>query len=542
MTNRKFGFLFLIAAVSIALSWPGPQQESWGQTQKYISEIDQEFQIRKVLVGPVVDNTNDIYAKPLAQALIQAIESDRQWTAQPVSSSKGNPEIFDSQPTRVQALLKENQAQGLITLRVSKGPEGISLRMIFYIGASGLPGLFEEVQKIPSFEINEIKRVLLSVFAQMKKRLPFSGQVLSRRQNEVTVNLGSQHGVSEGQEITAIQILRLQRHPKFKFVVQFENSVIGKIKLIKVEQGLSFGVILTEKESGMIEKNTFVVSHDPIEYAEPLVSADGKNIQPYKDPNQSNLILGEHAGKKLGEWIPTSAPQFGRMDILLGLGSYSINNALDIGPAASTTQLVPGIKFLGEMWINPEWFANLSLRQMIFKLTNSYPADSSPSKLAVSTSIMSLRFGYNFLMQDEFFGPKIQLSLGLDRMNSQIDQSSPPAFTSVTYSGISFGVGGTYPIPLENQRSLTFGTQLNYHWKPNLSEAPVTSAGGSSSQISSFLVSGNYQFSQRMSWIAELDFDNYNTQFGSDPGSRANQATSLSHSFTTFFGGLEYRF
>jgi hypothetical protein len=136
----------------------------------------------------------------------------------------------------------------------------------------------------------------------------------------------------------------------------------------------------------------------------------------------------------------------------------------------------------------------------------------------------SLEVGYNFLLRDDFFGPKIQVSGGFATYRMYVDDSQPEALTTTTFSGLLLGLGGSFPI---SEEKLWFiGGKLNLFLLPTLTESPHTS--GSSSNLRA---------------TGGLDFSLYSATFtGSGTRPAGDSATSISQRHTVITGGINYMF
>jgi hypothetical protein len=198
----------------------------------------------------------------------------------------------------------------------------------------------------------------------------------------------------------------------------------------------------------------------------------------------------------------------------------------------------PSIHFNGELWLTTNWFMSAGLSQYILSVPNPY-ANSSPSPLSISAAKTSLQLGYNFLLQEDFFGPKFQTFFGLSQFSSTIDTSLPTAFTSMNFSGIALGIGGS--LPVAEEVPLTMGARLTYFLNPTVGESPVKSGESASASMTNFSVYGSYRYTEHMNLKAELVYDLFSASF-SGQGSRSDIATSASHSLTTLAAGVEYLF
>jgi hypothetical protein len=163
---------------------------------------------------------------------------------------------------------------------------------------------------------------------------------------------------------------------------------------------------------------------------------------------------------------------------------------------------------------------------------------SSPGDLSINQSNYLLSFGYNFMVQDDFFGPSILLSLGYASYGLDVDSSNPLSFTSTRYTGFFFGLRGT--VPVTEDRKWNLGGALQYFLKSDLSEEPESS-GSSDNTMTKFSLLGFYQQNTRLRFTGSLDFSLFSTKFGGG-GTRPDNAIDASEKFTTLTGGIEYLF
>lgn len=510
--------------------------KTYGQSTILKNSVDESLSFRSIASLPIVDNMSQIYAKPLTIQLEAIIDQDRQWAQKKLSSDiNASPEDFEQRPEQVKSVLKKAGADLLLTTRISKGPNGISIKMCLLSGHDGLLIAQEVLQDYSGFEISDLRGQLQKLFQQLKSRMPYSGFILSRKGQSVTVNIGSNQNLSAGQDLSVIQILKINRHPKFKFIVSTEKEIIGRIHVDKSEDSLSFGTISLERSENVIQPNMKVVPVNFVQYPTVAKDSDGQVIPGLENRADGPLVLG----KNPEEWEPRGQPTFGKVGIGLGIGSYAINNTLStVGAVENSVNLTPSIHIDGELWLTTNWFMGLGLKQYIVKLDNTYPG-STPGKINVSTMQTTLQAGYNFLVEDQFFGPKFQGLIGYSKFSATVDTSSPTAYTSMDFSGLAIGVSGSFPVSTETP--LTLGAKLMYYLSPTVSESPVSSGSSANARMTSFSAFGVYKVDDRMNIKGDILYDLYSASF-SGAGSRAPSASSASHTMTTIVGGIEYMF
>lgn len=510
----RINCVFIFMSLLSHLAW-----SQVGTKTEYLSQEDMNLKIEKVAVANVIDNVSGIYSKPLSELLIKKINTDQQWAVTILSQSQDTDFYEANQALNI---ISSSKTDALISARVLRGPSGISLRITFYSKPLGeiLIQESKQIEKTESLDI--LSKEFISLYELVLSRLPYDGQVLSRRGQEVTIDIGSSKNLKNGQVIEVIQILKIQRHPKHRFIISSEKTVLGKLLITKVENSLSFAKITFEKEPGVILVGSKVISNRSIVY-----------------PNQSSLPTDPAFGENPQEWTERGPPQFGKLSILAGVGQYNQSaNLVTEGDVTASSQISPTLKLEGELWLDPEWFISLGLMQSAFTLSNPISTDS-PKNLTTTLSSYTLAGGYNWLLEGDFYGPKLQFSAGLHQWTSDPAKSSPTvAFTRMQYGGMFVGFDGSTTLQPGSVWSL--GAQFRLFITKSVSDNPK-SGNGSSENITDFGFYLKMKKSQRMSYIGRLQFEDYSSSF-SGAASRPDPATKISHRNQLLFVGLEYGF
>jgi len=257
---------------------------------KYISDIDQKLTIKTITLAPVYDNVNGVYSEPIQKLLTELLQTDKVWgySEYPPSSNKIFVETFDTKPDQVLQILNQTKSQGLMVVLITKGPHGLSAKLKLFSQDQGLLLLEEEFHDLAAFEIERVRSEITRLYAQLKNKLPFAGFVLSRKGLNVTLNIGALNGVKNEQEVSLSQILKLNRHPKLKTMIGVEKEILGKVKITKVEPYLSFGQIIFEKESGVIDVGCKVIPLDFLSYPTPQIDESGRFTNDIKSTTNSD--------------------------------------------------------------------------------------------------------------------------------------------------------------------------------------------------------------------------------------------------------------
>ncbi|MGE3975611.1 MAG: hypothetical protein AB7F59_13880 [Bdellovibrionales bacterium] len=506
----------------------------------YINELDDNLTIRKLSVLPILDNVDGILSRPFENELINIIQNHHQWnyidakTVGPMAS----PADLEADPTKVMMLAKSAGADGVLSGRVSKGPDGVSIQLSLFLAYDGKVFSTETVNKLQNFDVKALQAQARELLKVVMGRVPYQGLVLSRTNNRVTLNIGKRDNVEKDQIVTAIQIIKAIRHPKFHVLINTEKEILGKIKIRKVEDTLSFGDIISEKERGVIKKFAKITGVDIVNYGD--ASSVTEALGPSSNESMEKPGNQMAFGKEPKEWVPVQQPSFGLVNISLGLGNFTANSSIEGSSNINVTAQKPfyfNLRLRGELWLNSHWSVETQIRQGTMSVENPR-SGSSPTELNLATNKYSLHGGYNLLIRDDFYGPKVQILFGLAQYSLVADNSAPVAFTSMTYRGLDLGLRGSFP--LDDQWRL--GGQLFLMVSPALSEAPVTSGGSVTSSASSYALFGTRKMGQRLEATGSLEFEYYQSSY-EGTGSRIGEvAKTTSQRITTFWGGINYMF
>jgi hypothetical protein len=530
-------------------------QATYGQTSSpaieqsatYVSRVDESLTIRKVAVLPVSDNTDGIYARPIEAQINSLVRESHRWDLIDTSTSNSAslPTVSDleEKPAVLQKAVKSIDADAFFIAAVSRGPNGMSIRLDLFLKKDGKLLTQELLKDHPRTEIPQLREQVRLMYNRLVNKLPYQGMILSRQGNRVTINLGKSDGLKKDQTVSAVQIISVQRHPKFNFLISTDKEILGQIKVLKVDETLSFGTIMNERERGAIARFAKITSLQPVEYGDPALLTSDASGDLRQRPDAVVAF-----GEKPTEWVPTRPPAFGQVGLRLGLGTY--NSSLNISGASpscceASSSFYPSIMLDGEIWINPKWIARAEITQGV--LSGSNPrSGSSPATVNEAYSRYQLVVGYNFLLKDDFFGPKIQVNAGLATASMKVDDSNPRGITSTSFSGALIGLMGMFPVT--DDKIWFVGGKFNLFLFPKLSETPITSGGDPKASINDFSIFAQRKLGENLRAVGSLDFSLYSASY-SGAGNRFQAdnvtpeiATSLSQRHTVLTGGIIYMF
>lgn len=511
----------------------GPRQQ---QSAAYKSAIDEKLTIRKITVLPGSDNTDGIYARPLEALLVDLVKGSHRWefAESRLASLAKTPLELEESPEVAKSMMASLEADAAILPVATRGPNGLSLRLSLFLKVDGRILAQEVTRDYGRFELADVKAVVAAMYRKLIQTIPYDGLLLSRQGTRVTLNLGKADGIREEQTVSVVQIIAENRHPKFGFLISTEKEILGQVRILKVDETLSFGVIVAEKERGAIRKLAKIAGVRPVEYGEAQSLSPGSDSDVRSRPD-SGVAFGDNAK----EWLPVKPPSFGQIGIEAALGSYTgSTNLTGVGSLDAKTDFFPMLGISGELWLNPQWSVLADITQGILSTPNPR-SGGSPGTLNHSMSKYSMALGYNFLIRDEFFGPKFQLKGGINFYRMFVDDSTPQGLTTVNYNGYLLGLGLYFP--LTDLKLWALGGEFNMTLFSKLAETPVTSGDSSNNTVNEFTLYVERQIAVNVKARASLDFALYSSSL-SGAGTRTEPATSISQRHASIGGGVTYQF
>jgi hypothetical protein len=503
-----------------------PSASSGGAT--YRSESDDLISIEKVSYAPFIDNLNGIYARPLEAHLAKLLNDMHRWSvAGTVNIGNASLEELEENPSRVKEIAGTN-SDGFFAAKIIKGPNGIAMKLDFFLAKDGKLLLQAEIKDFQQFDLNIVKEQLESLLAKVMHKIPYSGRVLSRDINRVTVDIGSRDGLQKNQVVSVIQVIKLNRHPKFNFLVSVEKEIIGKIKILKVDDTLSFGAVISERERGSIQKGNKLDALDFVSY-----TVNDSSLVPAQDNLDQRADAKVAFGKDAKAWKPQDAPSLGQVGARIGLAKLSQNSDLSTGAISAHDDFTPVAFLEGELWLTQNWTVHANVEI-------GFPSVTNPSGGNISEALTAYEMsaGYRFRFGPNAWSPYAEPFLGYMTHRLYADTVTPAAFTTMEYSGLKLGLMGGTPITADDIWYV--GGKIAFTLSPHLTETPYTSGGSSTNNVNQFGVWVSKKMSEHWKLQGDLDFEVFSSDFsGAGTGLTSNSA---SEQFITLSVGGYYLF
>lgn len=502
-------------------------------TTQYQSAFDRSLTLKRLSFLDSVDNVNGIYARVLDDRLETLLKNDHQFDLikAHIAGPLIQPEDLVTRPEDVRSLSANIGADGFLIAQARKDPKALKLQLyLFSINSGEL--IAEETQMIAQEKTEVVLKTLEDLYVKVKKKLPYDALILSRTDNRVTINAGTKDGVRAGSDLNAVSIISAKTHPKRHFLLETKKAILGQVRVVKADDYLSFADVISEVEAGVLNADIKITGIRRVQHDE--TSWTRTHTPPSELLSKDNTPV---FGKNSKEWVTVAPPTFGKVGAQFSLGRFDNNLSLTDGTnPSSKVQFYPRININGEIWVTPKLYIDASFSQGIGQASNPL---GSPSEISSSLTQYQLAFGYNFMLKDDFFGPKLTVDVGLGNYRMFMDTVSQLGFTTLEYRSVPIGLGGYVPIDPKGEWGLS--AKAYFHLFPSLKESPFSSGGGPDNTINQFLFHVEKKMSARLKFKMGLEFLLLSTNFNG-AGERVTPATNLSHRFTFFTTGIDYMF
>jgi hypothetical protein len=505
------------------------------QSSTYHSEADDLITIDKVSYLNFLDNLNGIYARPLETHFAQVIGQMHRWgTTTPASTGGLSLEELEEDSARVMEIGKAINADAFFAGKIIKGPKGIVMKLDFFLTKDGKLFLQSEIKDFQQFDVNILQEQMDTLLTQIVHKIPYSGRILSRETNRVTINVGTRDGVEKGRIISVIQIIKLNRHPRFGFLVSADKEIIGKVKVLKVDDTLSFGSIVMEKQRGALQKGSKLDALEFISYSvNDLSLAPGEGD--VENRGDSKIAFGNDAHA----WKPQATASLGQVGAHFGISRMNESATVGTNGLQAGDAFAPIVSLDGELWLTSTWTIHALMQQGIISLSNPL-SGSTPSRISAALSAYELLAGYRFRFGPSVWSPYAEPFLGYFTHKVYVDATSPTAFTTSQYSGLKFGIEGATPITEDYLWSV--GGRIAFVFQPYLSESPVTSGSSSNNTVNQFGIWTSRKMTEHWRLQGDLTFELFSSNFSGTGSRTGGSASTSSERFFTLSGGMYYLF
>lgn len=482
--------------------------------------------LRSVVLLPAHDSMQGIYAGALQPAVKDLILEDHKLDLVEASFSSVRPASeWSKEAELLSSIFGASGADGALALGIAQRGGQLLLGLYLYHASDNKLLLKEERQMPPESTHAQLKAQLPGLYQALMKQLPYSGEVLSRTGDELTINIGSHDGAKAGDRYLAVKVLQLKRHPHFEFLMETEHEAIGSVEIIKTSERLSFARLISEVRPQSLTVGT------------KLVQAAGGAQLAGSEAGRLNedFIFGQNPS----EWRPAPPPAFGLLRAALGVyNSRSKTHLKNAGPRDTEGAVGPAVELGAELWLTSKWTIALGLEQVVANFENPNSL-GLPGELSSTLSQYRASLLRRVYPATSYMDPSLELGLGFSKWRWSVDSATPLELTSWDLSGMFLQMRGQ--LPLTEAGRFYLGGDFRVHLWPSMKESPETSAAGSKNSLTEIYVFGRY--AARPNWWVEagLDFSLYSARL-SGTGTLGDTSTALSHHLTGLKAAVLYLF
>lgn len=404
-------------------------------------ELDRQFTLDKIGAVKSIDNTDGIFADPVAEAFNEFFGKQNRFKYQDVSkadallgSSKLSYEKLLEDARILAQIGKAFQINSLIKTNIFK--EGTQYRVkwtwIRLPQAQTLAThefVVTESESSASTLVDVLKTEIKRQLPKLFSKLPFKGHVTGRDGETVIVNIGKDAGVFKGDVLIVQTIEDVKIHPLSKSVVDWQFVKIGRLKVEESDESLAFCKVMDleeDKEIIKLQKITSIIPHED----EPEEN----------DPNKK---------KPADDFERPFIPKLGFVSGTLSPGGFSHSFAdSSVGGVGKTGGgLSLGLQGEGELWLNRNFFVDLALGYNTLAYSQQ-DISTNLTTASVSGSFTRLRgnLGYQLHLTPDFFGPRVFAKIGYMNHSYGLPASAADVIAGASFGSVFIGVGADLPL------------------------------------------------------------------------------------------------
>lgn len=413
-------------------------------------DLDLQYALENVGVLKPTDNIDSLFEEYVKSAISEYFEKQTRFVLKDLSladSVLSNSKMSYAQIVEDKDILKQvvqlTQIQTLIKTKIFKEKE-LYIFSMDWLHSPKMDILASETfsikESLPEermsendtpLEISRLKSTVQEHLDIMIRRVPFLGQVTGRDGDSVTLNLGGSAKIELGDVFVIGTIEEIKLHPLLATVVDWNFIETGKVEISQVEDGLSFGRILSESDDRKIGKY------------QKILSVRKQRITK-KDLNLESSV--EREGPKN---ILADPPTMGWVGGDIWIGSFSRQASDTDDPSKKFTGggFVLGAKADSQVWFNRDWFGELSLSYGTWSFGQT-DLNTDIETTAASANLFSwaLGLGYYYHLTTSLLGPKGWLKVGYRSRSYSFVINEEEKTAPVKFKTPFLGIGGAFPV------------------------------------------------------------------------------------------------
>jgi hypothetical protein len=352
-------------------------------------------------------------------------------------------------------------------------------------------------------------------------KVPFYGHVTGVDSQWITVNIGKQAKLTEGDILEIGTLEGVKKHPLLNSVVEWLTVPTGKLVVHTIDEKITFCKVLELADGHQISRYQKVVRLIPKPMI--LTGGAGSSGQQVSENGDPNLQMSSEEKPKLG---------FAAITTALGSLSRQYSNGTN---TKSGGGLLFGFKGEAQLWLTRDFFADLSYLHGFSSysqedITSGAGTGTSLSLGSASLSKFKFDVGYNYFIEGALTGPRLYAKLGIQTTSYSLPANTTELVGSASFTSTIFaGIGGD--LPLRDRVGILVEIDLGI--LRSVTETGFTNGAISGTQDFSVFVGGYYLFGPKMRIRAGFEIYSQGADFAN--ASFTNKAVLFAPSLLYYF-------
>jgi hypothetical protein len=385
----------------------------------------EQFSMRKCMILPITDTAGNSFGYKVYEELERRIK-DIGWCE--YKSSSDVIEIFSKYREKLGEYLNDSNVLKTVSSRLKVGTlirvsleydiDKVNLKLDI-IGENGEDIYLSEKAVINEMDSNQVISTILNWLEIYEAQIPYDGRVIGVLGEQITFKLPKSKLASIGQEFKVRRLITKKKHPLLKKIVEWDNLIIGKGKIINVSRGQALGIIKVYTSNKKLQAGDWV----RLETFNPQKAIESRDFSKFE----------KHKFGKLGE-----------LTLALSLSSHTASTN-SISGNSKLGGYIYGISAEAQAWVTRNYFVLGKFSKKVGSLSKeagSPDVDSSGQ----NTGVLKIGGGYKYLPMGFFNGPQVDLYGGWVSYSYQLDKSNNDGFGTNEFTGLFAGLGGSVPL------------------------------------------------------------------------------------------------
>lgn len=382
--------------------------------------------MRRCTLMPVTDSVGGAIGYKVFEEIEDALKKSNWCT---YVSNSGLMSIFSKYRENLPQYLKTKEVISTVSEKLKVGSllivtlknelNGIDIQLDVY-GSDGEDLYFTEKTLHKSDEVEEISQIIKNWIDLYAKMIPYDAKINGVLGDQLTMDVGKGYPINVGQNFVVKRVVKKQKHPLLKKIVDWETEVLAEGKVFNLSENQALGMVTSYKTD------------------KKLLAGDWIRLQEFKHP-EYKLPEADKEKEEPGT--------LGVLSLALFASASSVDSNGPNGSSRFSGNLF-GVDFRVEAWITRQYIAALELESSLGNLRKK-DGNADKSSINANNGRFKLTGGYRYLPIGFFYGPQIDIYAGYANHSYNLDLSENDGLGQNSISGIMLGTAVNIPLNRE---------------------------------------------------------------------------------------------